>query len=50
MTLFVSAVTPDELTTSLAEYVRKDEAGGLGGITAEYIANSKTLRLTGIKF
>ena len=48
--LFVSAVTPDELTTSLAEYVRKDEAGGLGGITAEYIANSKTLRLTGIKF
>ena len=48
--LFVSAVTPDELTTSLAEYVRKDETGGLGGITAEYIANSKTLRLTGIKF
>ena len=48
--LFVSAVTPDELTTSLAEYVRKDEAGGLGGITAEYIAASKTLRLTGIKF
>ena len=48
--LFVSAVTPDELTTSLAEYVRKDEAGGLGGITAEYIADSKTLRLTGIKF
>ena len=48
--LFVSAVTPDELTTNLAEYVRKDEAGGLGGITAEYIANSKTLRLTGIKF
>ena len=48
--LFVSAVTPDELTTSLAEYVRKDEAGGLGGITAEYIANTKTLRLTGIKF
>ena len=48
--LFVSAVTPDELTTSLAEYVRKDEAGGLGGITAEYIAASKTLKLTGIKF
>ena len=48
--LFVSAVTPDELTTSLAEYVRKDETGGLGGITAEYIADSKTLRLTGIKF
>ena len=48
--LFVSTVTPDELTTSLAEYVRKDEAGSLGGITAEYIANSKTLRLTGIKF
>ena len=48
--LYVSAVTPDELTTSLAEYVRKDEAGGLGGITAEYIANTKTLRLTGIKF
>ena len=48
--LFVSAVTPDELTTNLAEYVRKDEAGGLGGITAEYIAASKTLRLTGIKF
>ena len=48
--LFVSAVTPDELTTSLAEYVRKDEVGGLGGITAEYIADSKTLRLTGIKF
>ena len=48
--LFFSAVTPDELTTSLAEYVRKDETGGLGGITAEYIADSKTLRLTGIKF
>lgn len=49
--LFVSAVSPDELTTSLAEYVRKDEAGNLGGgITAEYIADTKTLRLTGIKF
>ena len=49
--LFVSAVSPDELTTSLAEYVRKDEAGTLGGgITAEYVADTKTLRLTGIKF
>ena len=49
--LFVSAVSPDELTTNLAEYVRKDEAGTLGGgITAEYVANTKTLRLTGIKF
>ena len=48
--LYVDAVTPDELTTSLAEYVRKDEAGGLGGITAEYIAATKTLKLTGIKF
>lgn len=49
--LFVSAVSPDELTTSLAEYVRKDEAGNLGGgITAEYVADTKTLRLTGIKF
>ena len=49
--LFVSAVSPDELTTSLAEYVRKDEAGTLGGgITAEYVAGTKTLRLTGIKF
>ena len=49
--LFVSAVTPDELTTNLAEYVRKDEAGTLGGgITAEYVADTKTLRLTGIKF
>lgn len=48
--LFVSAVSPDELTTSLAEYVRKDEAGNLGGITAEYVADTKTLKLTGIKF
>ena len=49
--LFVSAVSPDELTTSLAEYVRKDEVGTLGGgITAEYVADTKTLRLTGIKF
>ena len=48
--LYVDAVTPDELTTSLAEYVRKDEAGNLGGITAEYVADTKTLRLTGIKF
>ena len=49
--LYVDAVTQDELTTSLAEYVRKDEVGTLGGgITAEYVADTKTLRLTGIKF
>ena len=48
--LYVDAISPDELTTSLAEYVRKDEAGNLGGITAEYVADTKTLKLTGIKF
>ena len=49
--LYVDAVTQDELTTSLTEYVRKDEVGTLGGgITAEYVADTKTLKLTGIKF
>ena len=45
-----SKVTDDYWHNFVLDKLSKDETGGLGGITAEYIADSKTLRLTGIKF